>query len=132
MFNAAGSINDRDEVSGTSQFTDGTVHSFKWTSATGVQDIGTLPGAFVTIAPCCNSINNRSQIVGFSIDANGSTAFVWQDNVIKDLNDLVPANSPLHLLASESINDAGEITGQGCVIPACTELHAFRARPAQR
>jgi probable HAF family extracellular repeat protein len=132
MFNAAGSINDRDEVDGTSQFTDSTIHSFKWTSATGMQDIGTLPGAFATIAPCCNSINNRSQIVGFSIDSNGSTAFLWQDNAIKDLNDLVPANSPLHLLAAQSINDAGEITGQGCVMPACTELHAFRARPAQR
>lgn len=131
-FNVAASINDLGEVDGTSQFTDGTIHSFKWTSATGMQDIGTLPGAFATIAPCCNTINNRSQIVGFSIGANGSTAFLWQDNVIKDLNDLVPADSPLHLLAGESINDAREITGQGCVLPACTELHAFRASPMQR
>jgi probable HAF family extracellular repeat protein len=94
-----------------------------------MQDIGTLPGAFATIAPCCHTINNRDEVVGFSFDANGSTAFYWKNNVITDLNTLIPTNSPLHLLFAESINDAGEITGQGCVLPACTELHAFRATP---
>lgn len=46
-----------------------------------------------------------------------------------DLNTLIPENSPLHLLAAYSINDAGEIVGQACVLPDCTELHAFRATP---
>jgi hypothetical protein len=68
---------------------------------------------------------------GFSFDANGSTAFYWKNNIITDLNTLIPANSPLHLLAAYSINDAGEITGQGCVMPACTELHAYRATPSK-
>ena len=49
--------------------------------------------------------------------------------MIRDLNTLVPADSPLHLLFAESINDAGEITGQDYVMPTCTELHAFRATP---
>jgi len=127
MFNAAGSINDLGEVAGTSQFTDGTIHSFIWTEATGMQDLGTLPGAFATIAPCCHTINNRGEVVGFSIDGNGSTAFLWIDGVIRDLNTLIPADSPLHLLSAESMNDAGEITGQACVMPACKELHAYRA-----
>jgi probable HAF family extracellular repeat protein len=129
MFNAASSINELGEVVGTSQGPDGTIHSFFWTRDTGMRDIGTLTGAFVTIAGCCNTLNNRSQVVGFSIDANGSTAFLWQDNVIVDLNTLIPSDSPLHLLAASSINDAGEITGQGCIMPACTELHAFLATP---
>lgn len=129
MFNAAGSINNLGEVVGTSQYTNGTIHSFLWTKQTGMQDIGTLPGAFATIAGCCHTINNRDEVVGFSFDANGSTAFFWKNHVIADLNTLIPADSPLHLLAAESINDAGEITGQGCVMPACTELHAFRATP---
>jgi probable HAF family extracellular repeat protein len=129
MSNAASSINDRGQVVGTSQFTDGTVHSFVWTKETHMQSIGTLPGAFATIAGCCRTINNRGEIVGFSIDANGSTAFLWKDGQIKDLNTLIPADSPLHLLGAYSINDAGEIAGQGCVMPACTELHAFRATP---
>ena len=46
----------------------------------GHADIGTLPGAFATIAPCCHTINNRGEIVGFSIDGNGPTAFLWRDN----------------------------------------------------
>lgn len=128
MSNIASSINELGEVVGTSQFTDGTVHSFLWTRATGMRDIGTLPGAFATIAGCCNTVNNRTQVVGFSVNESGSTAFLWQDNAIKDLNTLT-VDSPLHLLAATSINDAGEIVGQGCVMPACTELHAYRAVP---
>jgi probable HAF family extracellular repeat protein len=127
--NAASSINDRGQVVGTSQFKDGTVHTFFWTKETHMHDIGTLPGAFATIAGCCRTVNNRGEVVGFSIDGNGSTAFLWKDGQIKDLNTLIPANSPLHLLGAYSINDEGEIAGQGCVMPACTEFHAFRATP---
>ncbi len=132
MFNIANSINERGDVVGTSQFTDGTVHSFLWTRANGMKDIGTLPGAFVTIAGCCHTINDRDEVVGFSIDATGSVAFLWKDGVIRDLNALIPADSPLHLLNAESMNDAGDITGQGCVMPACSELHAYRATPDRR
>jgi probable HAF family extracellular repeat protein len=128
-FNAASSINDLGQVVGTSQFKDGTVHSFFWTKETHMHDIGTLPGAFATIAGCCRTVNNRAEVVGFSIDGNGSTAFLWKDGQIKDLNTLVPANSHLRLLGAYSINDEGEIAGQGCVMPACTEFHAFRATP---
>ncbi len=127
--NVASSINDRGQVVGTSEFTDGTVHSFFWTKGTGMRDIGTLPEAFATIAGCCRTVNNRGEIVGFSIDANGSTAFLWKAGQIVDLNTLIPADSPLHLVNADSINDAGEITGQGCVMPACTELHALLATP---
>jgi probable HAF family extracellular repeat protein len=130
--NNASSINDRGDVVGTSQSTDGTIHSFLWTRATGMQDIGTLPGAFVTVAGCCRTVNNRDEVVGFSIDANGMTAFLWKDKMIWDLNSLIPADSPLHLLGAFSINDAGEIAGQGCVLPDCTVLHAFRATPKWR
>ena len=126
-FNNASSINALGDVVGTSQFTDGTVHSFLWKKGIGMQDIGTLPGTFATIAGCCRTVNNKDDVVGFSIDQNGSTAFLWHDGVIMDLNTLIPANSPLYLLAAYSIDDAGEIAGQGCVLPACTVLHAFRA-----
>jgi probable HAF family extracellular repeat protein len=127
--NIASSITERGMVVGTSQYIDGTIHAFLWRKATGMRDIGTLPGAFATIAPCCHSINNRGDVVGFSIDGKGPTAFLWRDNVIRDLNSLIPANSPLHLLFAQTINDEGEIVGQGCVLPECTVLHAFRATP---
>jgi probable HAF family extracellular repeat protein len=128
--NNASSINDLGDVVGTSEYTDGTVHSFLWTAAKGMRDLGTLtPATLLTVAGCCRTVNNRDEVVGFSIDPNGMTAFIWRDGKIKDLNTLIPANSPLHLLAAYSINDDGEIAGQGCVLPACTEMHAVRLSP---
>ena len=125
--NSASSINDRGDVAGTSEYTDGTVHSFLWTRATGMHDLGTLtPATFLTVAGCCRTVNDRDEVVGFSIDPNGMTAFLWKDGKMMDLNTLIPANSPLHLLAASSINDDGEIAGQACVMPACTVMHAFR------
>ena len=115
---------------GTSEYTDGTVHSFLWTKASGMQDLGLVsPEAFVTVAACCRTVNNLDEVVGFSIDPNGITAFRWKDGKMKDLNTLIPANSPLRLLGAYSINDLGEIAGQGCVLPACTEMHAFLLTP---
>jgi probable HAF family extracellular repeat protein len=129
MFNAASSINGLGDVVGTSQFTDGTVHSFLWRKGIGMRDLGTLPGAFATVAGCCNTVNNQDEVAGFSIDETGMRAFLWRDGAMVDLNTLVPADSPLYLLAAYSINDAGEITGQGCVLPDCSVMHAFRATP---
>jgi probable HAF family extracellular repeat protein len=148
VYNVATSINSRGEVVGFAQSRDGTQHGFLWTKAAGMQDIGGFPGAINgTGAPCCNTINNRGEIAGFSIDASFNfRALVWQDKVLMDLNTLIPADSPWYLEASESINDAGEITGQAvlkssCKVTkddphpwvdnqgACTELHAFLATP---
>jgi probable HAF family extracellular repeat protein len=130
MSNNASSINDLGDVVGTSEANDGTVHSFLWTKAKGRRDLGTLtPTAFLTVAGCCRTVNNLDEVVGFSMDASGMTAFVWKDGKMRDLNTLIPANSPLQLLGAYSINDVGEIAGQACVKPACTEFHAFRATP---
>ena len=129
--NIATSVNNHGEVVGTSQSSkDGLIHSFLWTRHTGMRDLGMLPGDFVTVAGCCNTINNRGDVVGFSIPGIfGSRAFVWEKGVITDLNTLIPEDSPLYLLSAYSINDAGEIVGQGCVLPACSVLHAYRASP---
>ena len=129
MYNAATAINELGDIVGTSQFTDGTVHSFLWKKGVGMRDLGTLPGAFATIAGCCDTVNNQDEVVGFSIDELGITPFLWHDGAIVDLNSLMPANSPLYLLSASSINEAGEITGQACVLPDCSVLHAFRATP---
>ena len=128
-FNVASSINNRGEVVGTSQFTDGTIHTFLWTRDTGMQDLEPLPGAFATIAGCCRNINDRGDVDGFAVDGNGLHAVVWIHKQIKDLNTLIPSDSPLYLLTADSINNSGEIVGQACVLPDCSQLHAFRATP---
>jgi probable HAF family extracellular repeat protein len=128
MFNIATSVNNRGDVAGTSQYTDGTIHSFLWTKHSGIQDLGIFPGGVVTVAPCCNTINDRGEVVGFSIDGTtgNSRAFFWQNGVMYDLNALIPAGSPWYLQAAESINDAGEIVGYGLING---EIHAFLATP---
>ena len=80
----------------------------------------------MTVAPCCDTINDRGQIVGFSVDGEGLHGFLWQDNAFTDLKNLIPEDSPWQLLVPQSINDAGEITGQGLIDG---ELHAFLAIP---
>jgi probable HAF family extracellular repeat protein len=127
--NNASSINNLGQVVGTSEFTDGTIHSFLWTKATGMQGLESLPGAFATIAGCCRTINGHGDVVGFGFDDAGMHAVVWINKKISDLNVLIPSDSPLYLLGAYSINDAGQIVGQACVLPECMELHAFLATP---
>jgi probable HAF family extracellular repeat protein len=125
--NVAGSINNLSQVVGTSPFSDGTIHTFLWTRTTGMQDLGTFPGAVVTVAPCCHTINDNGQVAGFSIDAVGNMrAFLWRNGVMSDLNALIP-DSPLYLLAASSINDTGEIAGYG--VNSDGDVHAFLATP---
>jgi probable HAF family extracellular repeat protein len=125
--NVATSVNNRDEVVGTSESSDGTLHAFLWTKHTGMQDLGGFPGAIATVPPCCNTINDSGEVVGFSIDASFNfTALVWQGKVPVDLNTLIPAGSPWYLQAAESVNDLGQIVGYGLING---KIHAFLATP---
>ena len=58
------------------------------------------------------AINAHRQVVGVSFGgAAGSRAFLWQDDVLANLNDLVDI-APDVLLSAQDINDAGQITGR--------------------
>ena len=81
--NVANAINDRGEIVGTALLSDGTVHSFLWSRQRGMQDPG-LPGDdSVSVAGCCQTINNRGEVVGFSFPGplGGGRAIVWVDKV---------------------------------------------------
>jgi len=122
----AGAINDRGEVAGFSDMPDGTVHSFLWTKGTGMQDLGAL-GGDVLGDPA--GINNNTQVVGGSCDSSGNCrAFLWQNNVLSDLNSLIPADSPLYLVYALGINDVGEIVGFA-VETSTGDVHAYLATP---
>ena len=127
-FSIPTAINNRGEVVGGAESAkDGMGHIFLWTEHTGMQDLGTFPGAAFTVAPCCNTINDRGQIAGFVMDTNGNQrAFLWQNDVWMDVNDLIPKNSGWILQAAESIDNAGQITGSGTIRG---EVHAFLATP---
>lgn len=85
-------------------------HAFLWTKDRGMRDLGTLPGDALSEAL---GINEAGQVVGVSYGAGFShpRAFLWQNDVMTDLNSLVPAGSTLTLQVAGDINDRGEITG---------------------
>jgi probable HAF family extracellular repeat protein len=123
----AGAINDRGEVAGFSSVPgDTSVHSFLWTREAGMQDLGAL-GADYLGDPA--GVNNNTQVVGGSCDSSGNCrAFLWEKNMLSNLNDLVAADSPLYLIYALGINDAGEIVGFS-MQKSTGELHAYVASP---
>jgi probable HAF family extracellular repeat protein len=91
-----------------------------------MRDLGTLPGDSKSGAL---AINDRGDVVGVSRNTSGGArAFLWQNGVMTDMNDLIPANSPLLLLFAAGINSRGEIVGYG-IQKSTGETHAFLATP---
>lgn len=121
-------INNRTEVVGTSSLPDGSAHGFMWSRDNGLEDIGAV-GTDLVGAP--SSINNSRQVVGASCDAEfNCRAMLWERYSMTDLNDLVPEDSPIHMVFATWINDAGEIVGWG-VDKRTDEIRAFLASPAK-
>jgi probable HAF family extracellular repeat protein len=85
--------------------------AFLWMNgAAKATDLKTLPGDFFSEA---FAINSHGQVVGVSFGgANGSHAFLFENGVLKDLNDLVGPGFPDILRSAQDINDGGQITGR--------------------
>lgn len=102
--------------------------AFVWDPVNGIHQLPTYPGDVLSEA---TGINDFGQIVGTSFPAAGGSRLVlWQNGKVYDLNQLLPADSPLLAQASGDINDHGEITGFACVVSGnvCgNEVHAFVA-----
>jgi probable HAF family extracellular repeat protein len=88
---------------------DGTflAHAFLWTRQGGIQDLKTLPGDATSQAM---GINSRGQVVGVS-SGSVNRAFLWQDGVLMNLNDL-KGDFPDSLVSAQDINEVGQITGR--------------------
>jgi probable HAF family extracellular repeat protein len=125
--NLALDVNNLGHVVGDSDIKgDANFHAFLWTSETGMQDLGTLPGDANSSAI---SINDAGEVVGVSFDASFNfRAFLRQSGVMMDLNTLIPADSPLQLMVATSINARGQITGIA-LETSSGEAHAFLATP---
>jgi probable HAF family extracellular repeat protein len=129
--NVAVGINNQGQVTINSVMLDGTSHAFLWNTGS-LHDLGTYPSdAFITVAPCCNNINDRGQIVGFSVDSSfNSRALLWEsaDKAPVDINTLIPADSPWYLLSPGGINGAGAIAATAVNLNTF-EVHAVLASP---
>jgi probable HAF family extracellular repeat protein len=121
-------INNRGQVTGYSNLAnDLTHHAFLWHAGV-MTDLGTLAGDFSSDP---SDINELGQVVGASMDASGNVrAYLWQHGTMTDLNELIPANSPLFLIAGGVINSRSEITGVA-LLKGTTEVHAFLATPCR-
>jgi uncharacterized membrane protein len=110
--NVAQAMNDRGQVTVNSLMQDGAIRAFVFTNATPQPLLKLSDDAFLTVAPCCNNINNLGQIVGFSIDSSFTPrGVIWQtkDQAPVDLNTLIPADSPWFILNTAGITNSGEI-----------------------
>jgi len=130
--NDAYAINDHGQAVGYVSTTDGStiVPSF-WPNGVhgAVTNLGILPGDGAAFA---TGINNRGQVVGSTFNSTGwSRGFTWQDNVMTDLNTLVPGDSNLYIIAASNINERGQISGMASVMSGPDEgkIHAILLTP---
>lgn len=123
-------ITNRGDVVGNVTYEDGTTHVFLWTKQSGIRDLGTPDGDFVSVAPCCSTANNRGDIVAFSCPGPLGTCRVvlYTNNQWYDVNDLTLKGSP-YLNFVATINDEGQIAAGG---PNSTgDTRAYLLSPAR-
>ena len=94
---------------------DTTIHAFFWSSATGMQDLGSLGGSSYA-----NAINNAGQVVGYYAVPWGSyRAFLWTaSGGMQDLGTLGGDSA-----IASGINSAGQVVGASS--NSSGAVHAF-------
>lgn len=123
---AAIALNNRgDAVGWASLVGNQEIHASLWNNRIPI-DLGTVGSDPCSIG---TSLNAADQVVGISFpcDFSESRAFLWQNGSIFDMNSLIPLGSSLYLVAPETINDRGEITGVG--VDSDGNQHAFLLVP---
>ncbi len=103
-------INNAGQIIGSSVF---------WDKGT-TTNLGSLGGATQA-----RDINDKGAVVGSSFTSSGAErAFLWENGIMVDLNDLLPQNSGWELTQARAINDLGQIVGAGR-LNGQTHLRAF-------
>lgn len=103
-------VNDAAEVVGQAALPeDQTFHAFLWRDGV-MTDLGVLPGDSFSDT---SAINARGQVVGLSGNPNSTSAVLWENSQVYDLNALVDPGSGLTLGWALYINDDGEISAFG-------------------
>lgn len=118
-WNTPTAINERGVVVGfvgdPRDVTGGITHAFIWSRETGLRRL--VPGDYSandTDNSTATSINNRGQVVGYFVVADGSLhGFIWDpENGLQDLNNLKQPEYTSIVQLANDINDRGQITGR--------------------
>jgi probable HAF family extracellular repeat protein len=128
---AVEAMNILGEVAGTATTAgEVTFHATLWRRIGDITDLGVV-GAGAGACSFASSINAFSQVVGASsVDCQflaGTSAFLWQDGSLYDLNALIAPGATLVLQYAVDINDLGEIAGNA--IDADGNPHAYLLIP---
>ncbi len=119
----AADVNNNGQIAGTSYIDEETPHAFLYEGGV-MRDIGSLGGAFTE----ARGLNDGGWVVGYSTYADDvpgidfSSAFVYRDGAMFDLNLIVERPGLWSILDAWGINDAGQIAAT-----ACTEFGDCRA-----
>ncbi len=118
-------INSSGQIVGSSEGPTGTT-AVLWDTTAGPRTLGTLPGGNFSQAL---GINAPGAVVGISNNADGeSHAFVWSSSDgMRDLNDLIPVDSDVLLVAAVGINARGQIVAFGGLRARTTTTHRSRS-----
>lgn len=125
----AHAINEASQIAGVSEISDGFWRAFLYRDGS-MQNLGTLGGDISWAI----GINNLGQIVGYSdlitgndlSDFSDYRAYLWENGQMIDLNTLIDGNSGWNLFSAYSINDLGQIVGEGIING---QTHAFLLTP---
>jgi probable HAF family extracellular repeat protein len=129
-FSEADAINNRGQIVGRSRLADSIEdHPFLWQIGT-MQDLGFPPGAGPSKSIGAMGINTSTQVVGVVTSDLGNQAFLWQNGVMSDLNELIPATSGWQLYTVEAINRLGQIAGTGFSGEFHSNPHALLLDPS--
>jgi probable HAF family extracellular repeat protein len=104
-------------------------HAALWRQIGKITDLGVVGNDQCSFAA---TINARGQVVGSSYsicnsDSAITRAFLWEHGSIFDLNTLVPHDSAVYLEDIFTINDRGEMAGEG--VDTHGNAHAFMLIP---
>jgi probable HAF family extracellular repeat protein len=105
-------VNDASQRAGVSLNAEtGRIEAFREEKGTRSM-LGTLGGSF-SIA---RDLNNHGEVVGGSLTEGDESfhGFIYRDNRLRDLNDLLDTETEWELLQALSINNYGEIIAIGC------------------
>ncbi|HEY7290969.1 MAG TPA: hypothetical protein VH583_14115 [Vicinamibacterales bacterium] len=105
------------------------LRAFLWTRERGTQNLGTLPGDDYSEA---HGINERRQVVGVSCTDPtlvSCRAFIWENGLMTDLNDVGKPADGAELINGQDINDFGVVTGRAFQPGPPAQRYAFVAVP---